>query len=48
MEQSLYEGEDYADLIVFYLNRPELLKKYSYAVIHSMNEAFAVLHVNCW
>jgi len=45
MDQSLYEGEDYADLIVFYLNRPELLKKYAGAMIQYMNEAFAIVHV---
>ncbi|MGB8450825.1 MAG: S8 family peptidase [Anaerocolumna sp.] len=44
-DQLRYNDEDYADLIVFYLNRPELLKKYSGAIIHYMNEAYAVVHV---
>jgi subtilisin family serine protease len=44
-DQLLYEGEEYADLIVFYLNKPELLKKYAGTIIDYMNEAFAVVHV---
>lgn len=44
-EQLQYEEEDYANLIVFYLNRPELLQKYPGAVIQYMNEAFAIVHI---
>jgi subtilisin family serine protease len=44
-DQLQYEGEEYADLIVFYLNKPELLKKYAGTIIHYINEAFAVVHV---
>jgi subtilisin family serine protease len=40
-----YNGEDYADLIVFYLNHPEYLNQYQDAGIHYMNESFAVVHV---
>lgn len=43
--QMLYEGEDYADLIEFYLNNPQRLNKYSGAAIHYMNEAYAIVHV---
>jgi len=38
-------GENYADLIVFYLNRLSRLKKYEGEYIHYMNEAFAVVHI---
>lgn len=43
--QVRYEGEDYADLIVFYLNDPGRLNKYANEMIHFMNEAFAIVHV---
>jgi hypothetical protein len=38
-------SEDYADLIVFYLNNPALLNRYEEADIRYMNEAFAIVHV---
>lgn len=40
-----FDSEDYADLIVFYLNNPALLNRYEDAYIHYMNEAFAIVHV---
>lgn len=43
--KSPFESEDYADLIVFYLNNPELLKRYKDSVIHYINEAYAIVHV---
>ncbi len=39
------DNEDYADLIVFYLNNPALLNSYKDAYIRYMNEAFAIIHV---
>lgn len=39
------ESEDYADLIEFYLNNPKRLSQYVDAIIHYMNEAFAIVHV---
>lgn len=42
---SPFESEEYADLIVFYLNNPERLSQYRDAVIHYMNEAFAIVYV---
>lgn len=42
---SPFESEDYADLIVFYLNNPERLSQYVDAVIHYMNETFAIVYV---
>lgn len=43
--RSPYISEDYADLIVFYLNNPVLLSQYIDAVINYMNETFAIVHV---
>ncbi len=40
-----FGSEDYADLIVFYLNNPARLSQYEDAYIHYMNEAFAIVHV---
>jgi subtilisin family serine protease len=37
--------EDYADLIIYYLNTPKKLLKYKDAVIHYINETFAVVNV---
>lgn len=45
MEQAIFNSEEYADLIVFYLNRPELLNRFPDATIHYMNQAFAIVHV---
>lgn len=42
---SPFESEDYADLIVFYLNNPERLSQYVDAFIHYMNETFAIVYV---
>ncbi len=44
-ERAIFESEDYADLIVFYLNNPASLSQYTNANIHYMNEAFAIVHV---
>jgi len=38
-------GEEYADLIIFYLNNPKRLGRYTDAIIRYINEAFAVVHV---
>ncbi|MDF2542215.1 MAG: hypothetical protein K0S47_1933 [Herbinix sp.] len=38
-------GEDFADLILFYLNNPARLDRFKDAIIHYMNESFAVVHV---
>lgn len=37
--------EDFADLIVYYLDTPRKLEKYKGSVIHYINEAFAVVHI---
>lgn len=37
--------EDFADLLVYYLDTPRKLEKYKGSVIHYMNEAFAVVHI---
>jgi subtilisin family serine protease len=40
-----FDSEDYADLIVYYLNNPKRLSQYVDAVIHYINEAFAIVHI---
>lgn len=40
-----YQDENYADLIEFYLNNPQRLRKYADASIHYMNDAFAIVHI---
>lgn len=42
---SPYGSENYADLIVYYLNNPKLLSRYENSVIHYINEAFAIVHI---
>lgn len=44
-EQILYQGEDYADLIVSYLNRPELLRQFNGKPIHYINEYYAIVYI---
>lgn len=37
--------EEYADLLVFYLNNPTILEKYKNDIIHFINNSYAVIHV---
>jgi subtilisin family serine protease len=38
-------GEEYADLIIYYLNSPERLNRYKDSTIHYINEMFATVHI---
>ncbi|SFR68193.1 S8 family peptidase [Anaeromicropila populeti] len=38
-------SEDYADLIVYYLNNPKILNQYGDAAVQYINEAFAIVHI---
>ncbi|MDF2539115.1 MAG: hypothetical protein K0S76_2136 [Herbinix sp.] len=44
-ERQMVNGEDYADLVIFYLNNRALLEGYRDSYIHYINEAFAVVHI---
>ncbi len=37
--------EEYADLLVFYMNNPTILEKYKDNIIHYINNSYAVIHV---
>ncbi len=44
-ERVAYNREEYADLIVFYLNNPGVLDQFREYPISYMNESFAIVHV---
>ncbi|MBP1753807.1 MAG: hypothetical protein H6Q59_205 [Firmicutes bacterium] len=44
-ERGRIVSEDYADMIVNYVNNPRILQRVPNATVHIMNEAYAVLHI---
>lgn len=45
LDSAVFLSEDYVDFIIDYRNNPEVLNQFENAIIHIMNDDFAIVHV---